>query len=84
MKFEFDKFVKVKTLEIKWDLYWGMDGCKTANVVLTTAAFSALEQRKPDIWNTVSDIYAHLGAADTEPRMQFASLWMEAYGEDIY
>lgn len=92
MKFEYEKKIKVTTLDIKWDLYWVMEEdepewgkrLNNANEALTIAAKSALEQRKPNIFYRVAEIYAHLGAVDTEPRWQFAKLYAEAYGEDVY
>lgn len=84
--------VKVLNLDIEWDLYWTMaedspeqqKKLHIANWCLTKAAMSALEKQEPAIWYKESDRYADLGAADTEPRWQFAKLWQEAYGEDIY
>lgn len=84
--------VKVNNLKIKWDLYSGMnaeiDGWvrSTAwvNDYLTHWAKEAIEQRDADLWFKAADKCWQFGAYDTEPRVQFADLWSEAYGEDIY
>lgn len=89
--FKYDKVIKVKELSIKWDLYWTMadhdeatyDELAYVNKALTLAAWNALEQRDPKIWEAKSEEFVDYGAADTEPRWQFSSLWYEAYGEDI-
>lgn len=92
MKFEFAQFVKVKTLDIKWDIYWMMedDGpeytkvLNEANQTLTNYAIIALERHDPDMFYKVAESLASLGAADTEPLWQFRDLWSQCYGEDIY
>lgn len=84
--------VKVHNLIIHWDLYWIMGGddpamqrkLLKANDYLTRAAIRAIEEQEPTLWYQSSEYWADFGAADTEPRWQFAQLWKEAYGEDIY
>lgn len=84
--------VRVVNLDIKWDLYWSMGEdsrtqakrLRVANWVLTEAAKRALETKEPTLWYEESEGFADIGAADSEPRAQFAALWEEAYGEDIY
>lgn len=83
--------VKVHNLVIKWDLYKttaDVDGWirNTAwvNDHLTYKAIEAIEKRDQHIWFEAADKYWEFGAYDTEPRGQFATLWEEAYGEDIY
>lgn len=89
--FEFEKHIKVTTLDIKWDLYKttaDVDGKITfpsyVQKALTKAAIEAIEKRDQHIWFEAADKYWEFGAYDTEPRVQFADLWSEAYGEDIY
>jgi hypothetical protein len=90
--FEFEKYVKVKNLDIKWDIYWTMEddgpeyakALNDANQTLTNWAIVALERRDPEYFYKTAENLASLGAADSEPRGQFADLWSEAYGEDIY
>ena len=89
--FEFEKYVKVKNLDIKWDIYWMMedDGpeyskvLNDANQTLTNWAIVALERHDPEYFYKTSESLASLGAADTEPIWQFRDLWAKAYGEDI-
>lgn len=83
--------VKVKNLDIRWDLYWiygegdpaKQNALERANRRLTKAAIRAIEDQEPSIFWAASEYDADFGAADTEPRSQFADLWDEAYGEDI-
>jgi hypothetical protein len=83
--------VKVHNLDIRWDLYWAAGAedsdmqkeLEFVNKHLTSAAIKAIENQEPTDWYKVSEYYAGFGAADTEPRWQFADLWKEAYGEDI-
>lgn len=91
MKFEFAQFVKVKTLDIKWDIYWIMEDEDTkytkvlndANDTLTRFAILAIEKHDPQLFYKTADSLASLGAADTEPLWQFRDLWSQCYGEDI-
>ena len=73
----------------KWDLYWidsdiPREVLNKANQELTTAAQEALDTFTPSIWEDVSDKYWLLGAADTEPRVQFNGLWRKQYGNGCF
>lgn len=91
MKFEFEKAIKVTTLDMKWDIYWILEDedtkyakvLKDCNDSLTRFAILAIEQKDADIFYKAADSLASLGAADTEPLWQFRDLWSEVYGEDI-
>ncbi len=84
--------VKVHNLDITWQLYWSMGDndpeigrkLRKANDYLTKAAIRAIEEQEPTLFWQSSEYWADFGAADSEPRGQFADLWKEAYGEDIY
>lgn len=90
MKFEFEKSVKVTTLDIKWDILWvlhadgvPMSELKDVNSTLTIAAIQALQNNNYETWFTVAKCFAQYGAMDSEPIWQFRNLWHQAYGEDI-
>lgn len=82
-EFEYTTKIKVDSLSIKWDLFWGQypyNEVMRANKALTTAAKKAIEKKKWNIFYAAQNKYAEYGAADSEPTWQFESLWNRVYG----